>query len=85
MKFEVKHYDIVDNHILATPKYTKTSFIEAKGLKEVCEYLETQTDMWGHTYKMSNDRFMGFDMISNQGAVKIETYAEYELPEFRKI
>ena len=85
MKFRVDHYDIIDEHILATPKYTRTSFIEANGMKEVCKYLETQKDAWGHTYRMSNDRFMDFDMISNAGAVKIETYAEYEVSEFKKI
>lgn len=71
-KYLVKYYWIQSDHIFASPTFHHEEIIETETPQKLQEYIESQTDDYGHLYKKNNA--FGFDYISNQGAVKVSDY-----------
>jgi len=76
MKIKISYFDIMSDHILASPEFSSCEVVEANGLddKKLDEYIISKQDFYGHHYKKEYSH--GFDYISNQGAVKVEIYEE---------
>lgn len=79
-RFVIEIYNIIDDHIFATPKHTKTLYVEGS-MSEVDNYITKELkDDWGHKFKRKAK--FGFDYISSTGAIKLHNYKE---PIFKKL
>ena len=78
MKIKIKYHEIKSDHIMATPEYDRKEFIECDGLDDpkLISYIETKKDWYGHYFKLSKKKTLGFNYISNRGGVKVEEYIE---------
>ncbi|MFW6311686.1 MAG: hypothetical protein ACOC1K_05570 [Nanoarchaeota archaeon] len=86
MKYQIDYYNIeFGAHILASPIYTNSEYVEVDSEKKLHEYILKQKDLYGRKFKKSPDRFMGYDFISNSGGVKYKKYKEPKSPKFKKL
>jgi len=80
MKFVIEYYEIMSDHLLATPEFHHKEIVDAKNDKALDNYIAQQKDFYGNHYvKKAN---YGFTHISNQGALKVYPYKP---PKVKKI
>ncbi len=70
-KVIIEYYYIKSDHLLATPAFDHKEIIEGTD-KQIENYILKQKDPWNHKFKKKS--FMGFNYISNQGAIKVLPY-----------
>ena len=78
MKIRVQYFEIMSDHIFATPQYDREELVEATSLNDpkLIAYIESKKDFCGNNFKKSETKSYGFDYISNAGAVKVVKYIE---------
>lgn len=80
MKIKVKYYSIQSDHILAVPAFSHSEIVEVSSYEKLDKYIKKQKDPYGHHYR--KEKYLGFDYISNAGAVKVGLYKS---PRVKKI
>ena len=88
MKYVIDYYWMdYGAHMFSTPTYQTSEYVNCENNEVLQSYIESQKDAYGGSYEKSEDRFMGFDYISNQGGVKVREYEEIkiETPNFKTI
>ncbi len=78
----INYHTIKSDHIFATPEYTHSEVVNASSPADLINYVEKQTDQYGHNFKYEEEKSFGFDFISHAGGVKIEDYND---PDVKKI
>jgi hypothetical protein len=88
MRYLVNYHSVQSDHILATPSYHSSEFVETDSVVKLTEHISNQTDMWGHPYRL-NENFGNpncvsriYQYISNQGGVIVDEYNE---PQFNML
>jgi len=79
MKVKIKYYNIeYGANIFATPSFTSSEIVKCTDLNDpkLISYIENKKDLYGHKFKVSKKKFMGYNFTSNQGGVKISEYIE---------
>jgi len=82
MKYEIRYHEIMSDHILAVPEFSRKEVVEADTQRDLRKYIEKQKDGWGNPFKKSKDKFAGFDYISRAGGIKVKVYKP---PKVKKI
>ncbi|MFW6312021.1 MAG: hypothetical protein ACOC1K_07295 [Nanoarchaeota archaeon] len=78
MKIKIDFYEIMSDHVLATPQYFRSETIEAESTKDpkITEFLANRTDSYGYNYTPATDedkKRFGFDFMSEQGAANVKS------------
>lgn len=81
-KYKVTYNQIMSDHALATPEPVSSEIVEAEGWEDLVAYIENQQDLTPSYYKRKE--VMGFQFVSNMGAVTVEVYEEPKIKQIPK-